>query len=343
MRTRTAMLSTVLVIWSGIALAMGLVAQPLAAPVVSTAPAVDPARLQAHVKKLSVDFYPRSGDQIAKLNQAADYIAAELKAAGAVVSFQNIVIEGATYRNVIARFGPATGPLMVIGAHYDSHGVPGRALNPQGYAPDTHTPGADDNASGVAGLIELARLLAAYPAAGYIELVAYTLEEPPYYRTEDMGSVHHAQALRASGREVSLMLSLETIGYFNDASGSQSYPAPGMRHLYSDTGNFIALVNKFGDFGATRAVKAIMAGATDLPVYSINAPGAVPGIDFSDHRSYWDAGMPAMMVTDTAFMRNQAYHEAGDTWDRLDYVRMAKVVQGVYAVTVHYQRPAIKK
>lgn len=343
MRTRTAMLSTVLVIWSGIAVALGFVAQPLAAPLASTAPTVDPARLQAHVKKLSVDFYPRSGDQIAKLNQAADYIAAELKAAGAVVSFQDFVLEGDTYRNVIARFGPATGPLMVIGAHYDSHGMPGRALNAHGYSPDTHTPGADDNASGVAGLIELARLLAASPPARAIELVAYTLEEPPYYRSEDMGSVRHAQALRASGRAVSLMLSLETIGYFTDAPGSQSYPAPGMRHLYSDTGNFIALVNKFSDFGATRAVKAIMAGATDLPVYSINAPRSVPGIDFSDHRSYWDAGMPAMMITDTAFMRNRQYHEAGDTWDRLDYARMAKVVQGVHAVTMLYQPGARKK
>ena len=343
MRTRTAMLSTVFVIWSAAALAAGMVAQPMAAPLPSSPPAVDPARLHAHVKKLSVDFYPRSGDQTDKLNQAADYIAAEMKAAGATVTFQTILIEGESYRNVIARFGPEKGPLMVIGAHYDSHGMPGRALNSKGYSPQTHTPGADDNASGVAGLIELARLLADKPPARPIELVAYTLEEPPYYRTGDMGSVHHAQLLRSTGREVSMMLSLEMIGYFTDEPGSQSYPAPGMRQLYSDKGDFIALVNKFEGFGATRAIKKIMAGATDLPVHSINAPRSVPGIDFSDHRSYWDAGMPAMMITDTAFMRNREYHQAGDTHDRLDYVRMAKVVQAVYAVTVHFQAPASKK
>jgi Zn-dependent M28 family amino/carboxypeptidase len=337
------MLTTMLIIWAGLALAVAFVAQPLAAPVPSTPAAVDPARLQAHVKKLSVDFYPRSGDQIDKLNQAADYIAAQLKAAGGVVSFQEIPLEGEVYRNVIAHFGPSEGPLMVIGAHYDSHGMAGRALNPQGYSPDTHTPGADDNASGVAGLIELARLLGREAPTRPVELVAYTLEEPPYYRGAHMGSVHHAKSLRKAGREVSLMLSLEMIGYFTDAPGSQSYPAPGMRQLYSDKGNFIALVNKFDGFGNTRAVKAIMAGATDLPVYSVNAPRSMPGIDFSDHRSYWDLGMPAMMITDTAFMRNRHYHKAGDTHDRLDYVRMAKVVQAVHAVTRLYHAKPAKK
>lgn len=336
MRTRH-MLITMLLFWLAVfALGSLFVAQPLAAPTASTPPAVDPARLRAHVQTLSVDCYPRSGEQIAKLNQAAAYIAGQFKAAGAAVTFQDYQVHGETYRNVIARFGPKQGALMVIGAHYDSHGMAGRALNPHGYSPDTHTPGADDNASGVAGLIELARLLAANPPARPVELVAYTLEEPPYYRSGAMGSVRHAQALKREQRAVALMLSLEMIGYFTDKPDSQNYPAPGMRLMYPGTGNFIALVNQFDGFGDTRAVKALMAGATDLPVYSINAPRSIPGIDFSDHRSYWDAGYPAMMITDTAFMRNHAYHEAGDTWDRLDYVRMAKVVQAVYAVTAGY-------
>lgn len=339
MRMRTAMLCTTLLIWSGLVVAVGFAAQPLTTPLASAAPAVDVDRLHAHVKKLSVDFYPRSSDQLDKLNQAADYISAELKGTGAAVSFQNVIVEGETYRNIIARFGPQTGPVMVIGAHYDSHGP---ALPGTDVSPATHTPGADDNASGVAGLIELARLLGRNRPSRAIELVAYTLEEPPHYRGEHMGSVHHANALRSEGREVSMMLSLEMIGYFTDAPGSQSYPAPGMRHVYSDKGNFIALVNKFDHFGATRAIKAILAGATDLPLHSINAPRSVPGIDFSDHRSYWDAGMPAMMITDTAFMRNREYHRAGDTHDRLDYARMAKVVQALYAVTVQYKGAAAK-
>ncbi|MEJ7806218.1 MAG: M28 family peptidase, partial [Telluria sp.] len=241
----------------------------------------------------------RSADQFDKLEQAAHYIMAQLKASGATVSVQQVVVRGRTFQNIIARFGPAQGPVMVIGAHYDSHGD----ASSRQVTGDTHTPGADDNASGVAGLIELAHLLGRTPQARSIELVAYTTEEPPHFRSEHMGSVWHARSLAAAKRDVSLMLSLEMIGYFSDAPASQSYFIPAMKHLYSDRGDFIAVVGKFGSFGATRRVKSLMAGAGDLPVYSINAPRAMQGIDFSDHRSYWALGMPALMITDTAFLR----------------------------------------
>ncbi len=326
MRTLSVVLLTTATIWS---VGLALVAQPLVTAVASAPVQVDPARLEAHVKKLSVDLYPRSADQFDKLEQAAQYVMAQLKASGARVSVQEVKVQEASYKNIIARFGPAEGALLVIGAHYDSHGdASGEAVTPA-----THTPGADDNASGVAGLIELANLLGRTPQTRPIELVAYTLEEPPHYRSQHMGSVWHAQSLVAARREVRLMLSLEMIGYFSDAPGSQQYLIPPMKHLYADRGDFIALVGKFSGFGHTREVKGLLAGATDLPVYSINAPRALQGVDFSDHRSYWGAGMPAMMVTDTAFMRNPNYHRAGDTYDKLDYKRMAKVVQGVYAVT----------
>jgi Zn-dependent M28 family amino/carboxypeptidase len=332
MRPRKSMLVFIVVIWSAFAAVLSLLAQPLVTPVLSTPLPVDPARLEAHVKKLSVDLYPRSADQFDQLEQAAQYVVAELTASGARVSVQEVVVQDATYKNIIARFGPEQGPLQVIGAHYDSHGDASR----ERMTGNTHTPGADDNASGVAGLIELARLLGRTPQTRPIELVAYTLEEPPHYRSEHMGSVWHARSLQKAGREVKLMLSLEMIGYFSDAPGSQRYFMPSMKYLYSDRGNFIALVGKFGNFAATREVKALLAGATDLPVYSINAPRQMQGVDFSDHRSYWALGMPAMMVTDTAFLRNPHYHRAGDTYDKLDYKRMAKVVQGVYAVTQAY-------
>ncbi len=326
MRSLGVLVLTTAMIWT---VCLTLVAQPLVAAVASPAVQVSPARLEAHVKKLSVDLYPRSADQFDKLEQAAQYVMAQLKASGATVTVQEVKVQEATYKNIIARFGPAQGPLLVIGAHYDSHGdASGEAITLA-----THTPGADDNASGVAGLIELAHLLGRTPQTRPVELVAYTLEEPPHYRSEHMGSAWHAQSLVAAKREVRLMLSLEMIGYFSDAPDSQQYLIPGMKYLYSDRGDFIALVAKFGRFGDTRKVKALLAGATDLPVHSINAPRALQGVDFSDHRSYWDAGMPAMMVTDTAFMRNPNYHRAGDTYDKLDYKRMAKVVQGVYAVT----------
>jgi Zn-dependent M28 family amino/carboxypeptidase len=295
-----------------------LMAQPLVSATPSSPPAVDAAALRAHVEKLSVALYPRSVGHRAKLFLAAEYIKQQLKQTGAEVSFQDYDVDGGTYRNIIARFGPKEGGLLVIGAHYDSF---------------EDTPGADDNASGIAGLIELARLLAKNPQHRPIELVAYTLEEPPYFRTEDMGSAHHAHLLKEQGREVDLMLSLEMIGYFSDKPGSQDYPVKALGMVYPDRGNFISLVGNFSGFGKMRSVKSLMLGADDLPVLSINAPPLIPGIDFSDHLNYWAEGFPAIMVTDTAFNRNKEYHKLGDTPDRLDYARMAKVVQSVYAVT----------
>ncbi|MBW8810086.1 MAG: M20/M25/M40 family metallo-hydrolase [Lysobacter sp.] len=311
------------------------VVQPWVRPIASTPPVADPQRLLADVKHLSVDLYPRSYDQTETLDLAARYIHEQLRLAGAQVSYQDVPVEGMVYRNVIGRFGPSTGPLRVIGAHYDSFADVGvENDDPRGYSPRTHTPGADDNASGVAGLLELARMLGRSKQTRPIELVAYTLEEPPHFRSEHMGSAHHARALRQAGREVEYMLSLEMIGRFSDRPGSQRYPVRGMHRLYSDRGDFAVLVGRMGDFAQTRALKATMAGATDLPVHSISAPPLlVQGIDFSDHLSYWAQGYPAWMVSDTAFLRSDTYHQASDTYDRLDYPRMAKVVQAVYAMS----------
>lgn len=295
-----------------------MIVQPFVIATTSTPPPVDVARLEAHVKRLSVDFYPRRYDRLDNIGSTVQYIVDELKATGAPVSTQDIQVGGRTYQNVIARFGPATGPLLVIGAHYDSYNM---------------TPGADDNASGVAGLLELARLLGQAPPTRSIELVAYAFEENPRSSNADMGSAWHARALRAENRDVSLMLSLEMIGYFTDTPGSQHFPATGLSALYPDQGNFIALVGKLSDFGVMRRVKSAMSGATSLPVHSMNSPRRIPGIENSDHVNFWDADYPAMMVTDTAYLRNRNYHGANDTWQTLDYKRMAQVVQAVYAIT----------
>lgn len=316
---------------------LSLVIQPLIFTVSAIPSEVDVARLESHVKHLSVDLYPRSFEQLQNIERAADYIYREFTEIGVKVSIQDVQVQETTYRNIVARFGPAAGPLLVIGAHYDTHGdaVEG-AKYPLGYTLDTHTPGADDNASGVAGLIELARLLQQTPPSRPVELVAYTLEEYPHFRTEHMGSAWHARSLADDKREVQLMLSLEMIGFYRDEEGSQSYPMSWMELLYPEKGNFIGLVGRLGDFFVTRRAKAIMAGATDIPVFSINAPVFVPGVDFSDHLNYWKEGFPALMITDTAFYRNPNYHRAGDTWETLDYRRMAKVVQSVYAIALHY-------
>jgi Zn-dependent M28 family amino/carboxypeptidase len=297
------------------------VSQPAVRAVGSPDRAVDPAALERHVRMLSETLHPRSFENAANLDAVADYVLAGFKNAGARTDVQVYEVDGRAYRNVIARFGPETGALLVIGAHYDSCG---------------DTPGADDNASGVAGLIELARALATTPPAHPVELVAYTLEEPPFFRTDDMGSYRHARALSEARREVRLMLSLEMIGFFRDAPGSQNYPVGALKLIYPGQGNYIALVGGYQDFDAMRRVKGLFKGASTLPVESINAPSSVQGVDFSDHASYWRFDMPAIMVTDTAFMRNPNYHQPGDTADTLDYARMAQVVRGVYAVAMEF-------
>jgi Zn-dependent M28 family amino/carboxypeptidase len=203
----------------------------------------------------------------------------------------------------------------VVGAHYDACG---------------ETPGADDNASGVAALIELGYLLGSNPPSREIELVAYVLEEPPFFRTPMMGSAVHAASIATEKETIVGVIVLETVGYFSEARGSQSYPSLLLKLIYPSRGNFIAVIGRWDQGQWVKRVKIGMKGATDLPVYSIRAPSVVPGIDFSDHLNYWPLGFNALMITDTAFYRNKAYHEKGDTADRLDYERMCKVVVAVF-------------
>lgn len=274
-----------------------------------------PEILKRDVKILSEDFQPRDHRHTENLDRCAAYIRAELEKTGARVEEQEYRVAGKTYRNVLARFGTKGGPLTVVGAHYDACG---------------ETPGADDNASAVAGLLELARMLGRHPLPGDFELVAYTLEEPPYFRTPAMGSAVHATSLRHRGVEVRGVVVLEMIGFFDDGWFSQGYPFPLLRAFYPSRGNFIAVVGRLDQRRFTRDIKAGMKGATPLPVWSINAPASLPGLDYSDHFNYWNQGWNAVMVTDTSFYRNKEYHEAGDTWNRLDFSRMAHVVTGVY-------------
>ena len=277
---------------------------------------VDPARLEAHVRKLSIELSPRDVGHLENLDRTAAYVAEQLKQAGAAVSEQPYRVEGNSYRNVIARFGPDTSERIVVGAHYDSAGP---------------LPGADDNASGVAGLLELARLFGSQPPQMRVELVAFSTEEPPYFRSTGMGSSVHATSLRTGNVKVRAMLSLEMIGYFSDAPGSQHFPVGLIGALYPSTGNFIAVVGRLSDGLLVRQLKRAMSNAAPLPVHSINAPSFIPGVDFSDQLNYWHAGYDAVMITDTAFYRNRNYHTAHDTAEKLDYKRMAMVVEGVYA------------
>ena len=282
-------------------------------------PPVSPARLETHVRMLSETFFPRDITHPDHLDRVAAYIRQEFTRAHGRVSEQPYTVAGRTYRNVLALFGPDTRERIVVGAHYDTAGI---------------QPGADDNASGVAGLIELASLLREASLPLCVELVAFTLEEEPHLHSAPMGSAVHAASLRQQNIPVRVMFSLEMIGYFTDTPHSQRFPLPFLAAVYPSQGNFIALVGNLSQGFVVRQLKHAMRSASSLPVYSLNAPRIVPGVDFSDHRNYWQAGYHAVMVTDTAFYRNSRYHTDHDTADTLDYERMAMVVQGVYAAVV---------
>jgi hypothetical protein len=277
----------------------------------------DAAELRRHVVQLSEILPPRNSNP-RNLNVSADYVFRHFALYGQP-EYQEFIARKKTYRNVSLRLGHGDGPLLIVGAHYDTKG--GR-------------PGADDNASGVAGLLELARLLSATKLDTPVELVAYTLEESSINGISHFGSYQHAKRLRTIGRDVSCMISLEMIGYFTDDKGSQHFPIPGMATLYPDTGNFISVVGRLEEIEVVREFKGLFRSASDLPVYSLNSPPLIPGMKLSDHSSYWDFGYKAIMVTDTAYLRNPNYHKDTDTAKTLDYEKMAKVVSGVYAFII---------
>lgn len=279
---------------------------------------VNDKRLYQHVKTLSVDYLPRDYQHPENLNATAAYIKEQFEKIGFKVSEQIYTVADVEYKNIVVSLGPKTGSKLVIGAHYDVNGS---------------TPGADDNASGVAGLIELARLLSAEKLDKNITLVAYTLEEPPYFATDAMGSYVHAKTERENNSDIELMISLEMIGYFSDEKGSQTFPSKLLSLFYPDHGDFIVVVDQLFS-GWASEIKTGMAKHMSVPVYSINAPSIIPGIDYSDHRNYWAHGYDAIMVTDTSFYRNFAYHTDEDTLDRLDYKKMAEVVKGVFATVL---------
>lgn len=280
---------------------------------------IDTSRLESVVKKLSIDLNPRNFSHLENLDATADYIKNHFKQAGGRVQIQEFTVSNKKYQNVRCFFGPTGSPRTIIGAHYDTHGK---------------TPGADDNASGVAGLIELAYLFGNNLPETEIELVAYTLEEPPYFASKQMGSYIHAESISKEGNEVRGIIVLEMIGYFSDDFGSQEYPSRFLKLIYPQTGNFIAVVGTLDHRAYIAKIKKGMKGVTDLPIYSIAAPTQIPGIDFSDHRNYWEFGYDAVMITNTAFYRNGEYHKPGDTWDRLNYKKMANVIRAVYNTAV---------
>lgn len=257
----------------------------------------------------------RTHKNIDQLNKTADYIKTVFAQYSDSVYFEEYVVNGQVYKNVICSFGAENKKRIIVGAHYDACG---------------EQEGADDNASGVVGLLELSRLLKGQKLKQRVDLVAYTLEEPPYFRTEYMGSYIHAKSLADNKTEVYGMVSLEMIGYFKDEKKSQTYPIGLLSLFYGNKGNYITLVKKFGAGQFTRKFCRKYKATKALRTKKFTGPAALPGIDFSDHLNYWKFGFSALMLTDTSFYRNKNYHEPTDTMETLDIYRMSKVINGVY-------------
>ncbi len=271
--------------------------------------------LKRHVAELAGRIGERNVWRPEALAAAAGYIRKTLEGAGYAVSVQPFPSHGLTVNNleaVLPGHGAAD-EIIVAGAHYDS--VAG-------------TPGANDNASGVASLLELARLLAGRALPRTVRFVAFANEEAPFFYGDEMGSNVYATRARAQGERIEAMLALETIGYYTGQPGSQWYPFP-FSFFYPDTGNFIGFV---GDLSSRRLVRRAIGAfraSTAFPSEGVAAPGRMKGVHWSDHWSFWQAGYPAIMVTDTALYRYPHYHAATDTPEKLDYTSLARVTGGL--------------
>jgi Zn-dependent M28 family amino/carboxypeptidase len=273
------------------------------------------ARLRAYVETLAGEIGERNVFRPRALREAAGFIADEWRRQGYDVASQVYAAHGLSCANLeVERRGtrrPET--TLLIGAHYDS--VLG-------------SPGADDNASGVAALLALSARFATVAPRLTVRFVAFVNEEPPLFLTGDMGSAVYAARARERGDDIRLMLSLEAIGYYTDAPGSQQYP-PLFGLCYPDRGNFVAFVSNLGSRRLLRRTVALFRAHCDFPVEQLAAPSLVPGVSWSDHRSFWRQGYRALMVTDTAPYRYPHYHARGDTPDQLDYDALGRIVDGL--------------
>jgi Zn-dependent M28 family amino/carboxypeptidase len=275
------------------------------------------AALESRVTALAHDIGERRVGHGDSLERAERYLESSVRAlpqtGHASVRVEDVGADGSHAKNVIFEVPGTSSDLVVIGAHYDSA---------------VWAPGADDNASGVAVGLELARRFATAPARNTLRFVWFANEEQPYFQRPGMGSLAHAQGCRARSERVSAMLSLESLGYYSNASHSQQYPWP-LDVLYPDQGNFVAFVGSLGNRSLVRRAIGTFRASAPLPSEGAALPANVPGVAWSDHWAFAQLGYPAIMLTDTAPYRNPHYHESSDTPATLDYVALARVTLGV--------------
>lgn len=282
------------------------------------------ANLKKHVVHLAGTIGERNVIAYPALESTRQYPEDYLHGEGYKVSSQEYVVQMRKVKNLIVEIPGARKPeeIVVIGAHYDTV---------------YDCPGADDNSSGVAALLELARLLKSARPARTLRLVAFVNEEPPWFQTDDMGSLVYAQQARKRNENIVAALSLETIGMYLDAEGSQQYPA-GFGWLYPSKGDFISFIGNVSSRRLVREAIGAFRETTRFPSEGAAVPAAIPGVSWSDHWSFWIQGYPAIMVTDTAPFRNPNYHLPSDKPETLDYERMARVVRGLERVVVKLGR-----
>jgi Zn-dependent M28 family amino/carboxypeptidase len=275
------------------------------------------AVLRAHVAMLAETIGARSSQQPERLADSIDYLVDALGATGHEVGRQDFTVDGQTFSNLWIEIPGTVAPeqIVVFGAHYDS--VPG-------------TPGADDNATGSAATLALAARFADDPQPRTLRFVLFTNEEPPFFQTEDMGSLRYARMIAQRGDQVVAMASLEMLGFYTDEPDSQEMPL-GLTGLFPSTGNFIAFVSNLESQALLDEMHATFV-ESGFPGEKLAAPGNLPEAGFSDQWSFWQVGYPGVMITDTAFFRNPHYHAPTDSVGTLDFVRFAAVVDGLEAV-----------
>ncbi|MBI4633080.1 MAG: M28 family peptidase [Deltaproteobacteria bacterium] len=291
---------------------------------IKNAPSVVPPRtpgikdtlLYRHVEHLTATIGSRSVFEYDRIIAARDYILSCLNGMGYSPARQDFSYQGRTFSNIVVSLRGAARPgdVVLIGAHYDTM---------------VGTPGADDNASAVAMLLEMCRLLKNYAPGMTLKLVFFALEEPPLFRTEFMGSAIYAREAKKQGENIRGMISLEMLGYYSDQKGGQSYPFPLMHLMYPSTPNFIAVVGNLSSRRLVHRIADSLREKAGIPVETLATVSFLPGVDFSDHRSFWEVGYPAVMITDTAFYRNPNYHRETDRIDTLDFLRMSALLQGL--------------
>lgn len=286
----------------------------------------EPDRLKSYLREVIRSDQYRNYENVDELDRVAAYLKQKVEQFSIPCEYQTYQVDKKTYRNVVCHLQTGNAKKVIIGAHYDVYG---------------NFQGADDNASGVAGLIETARVLAINKNElnQNIEFVFYTLEEPPYFRTEHMGSYVHAQSVLKQKDQIEAVYILEMIGYF-DHKNVQDYPT-GLGLFYPTHGNFIGAVSNFSSRGLGENYCDAMKTLKKLDCQRLIAPSFVQGVDFSDHLNYWNEDIPAIMITDTAFFRNKHYHTAEDTIEKLNVNKMAEVVNGLIHTVLQRKNSSI--